>query len=375
MLTVGIGTVGQHQAGTSSELLMGNSGALVEQYQSRDDSISQADSEFVQHIDSLRKAAGIPGLSAAVIKDQVLIYSGGLGFENPGKEIPATSESLYDIASVAKPLSAVVALRLQEERILDLDEPMVNYSEWGEFCVDFSNQPTIFARDLRCELNSHTLRHLLSNTASGTPGTRFLYNPVLYSWASRPMMAAADDQFSSLVDRYVFVPADMRQSARVYRDLPLRKDLAKRLVPGHQIDASGTAIPAPKPRPQGDGAAGGVRSTVLDLAKFDIALDQNVLISVESRAVMMTPVKTVNGETLPYGLGWFIQEYRGHTLVWHSGWWENAYSALYLKIPDLNLTFILLANSEGVWWDNSLERAEVHRSEFAQAFFKAFVED
>jgi hypothetical protein len=36
---------------------------------------------------------------------------------------------------------------------------------------------------------------------------------------------------------------------------------------------------------------------------------------------------------------------------------------------------ILLANSEGVWWDNPLERAAVERSEFAQAFFRTFVDD
>ncbi len=88
---------------------------------------------------------------------------------------------------------------------------------------------------------------------------------------------------------------------------------------------------------------------------------------------MMAPTRTTNGEALPYGLGWYVQEYEGHTLVWHSGWWEDAYSALYLKIPTLNLTFIVLANSEGVWWGNPLERAAVERSQFAQAFLSAFV--
>jgi hypothetical protein len=76
---------------------------------------------------------------------------------------------------------------------------------------------------------------------------------------------------------------------------------------------------------------------------------------------------------LPYGLGWFVQDYEGQQLVWHSGWWEDAYSALYLKIPSLDLTFIVLANSEGVWWENPLDRAEVHRSPFARAFLAAFV--
>lgn len=85
--------------------------------------------------------------------------------------------------------------------------------------------------------------------------------------------------------------------------------------------------------------------------------------------------RSIAGEVLPYGVGWFVQEYQGHTLVWHSGWWEDAYSALYLKIPALRLTFIVLANSEGVWWDNPLDRAAVEESEFAQAFLRAFLNE
>ena len=87
----------------------------------------------------------------------------------------------------------------------------------------------------------------------------------------------------------------------------------------------------------------------------------------------MTPSRTSSGEVLPHGLGWFVQEYRGHKLVWHSGWWEDAYSALYLKVPEKGVTIILLANSEGLWWDNPLDKAIVERSKFARAFLKVWL--
>jgi CubicO group peptidase (beta-lactamase class C family) len=187
-------------------------------------------------------------------------------------------------------------------------------------------------------------------------------------------MAAANTSFSALVERYVFVPAGMRSSARKHRDLSLREDLAERLAQPYRIEDSGAVQRAPARPPQGDGAAGGVVSTVLDLARFDIALDQGVLISAESLTHMMTPTRMANGEAAPYGLGWYVQEYKDRTLVWHSGWWEDAYSALYLKIPALKLTFIVLANSEGVWWGNPLDQAAVEQSLFAQAFLAAFVD-
>ena len=332
-------------------------------------------SAFVEHLDSLRQAAHIPGISVAIVKNQAIILAFGLGYSDIEHHVPATAETLYNIASVTKPISAVAALRLVEAGVLDLDRPLAEYSEWAAFCAKFSRQPSVFARGLRCQPPIHTVRHLLSHTATGTPGSQFSYNPVLYSWASRPIMAVADTSFSNLVERYVFAPAGMTRSARIHRDLPLREDLAKFLALPYRVGVSGVIECSPMPPLQGDGAAGGVITTVLDLAKFDIALDQGLLISGGSRAAMMAPIRTSNGELLPYGLGWFVQEYEGRTLVWHSGWWEDAYSALYLKIPFLELTFTVFANSEGVWWRNPLDRAEVQRSEFAQAFLRAFVDD
>lgn len=329
---------------------------------------------FVQRLDSIRKDASIPGLSVAVVKDHTIVLATGLGYANIEDHIAATADTAYDIASVAKPLSAVVALRLAEEGVLDLDQSMADYSDWIDFCIDFSQQPSIFAKNLNCQLSSHTLRNLLSHTATGMPGSRFSYNPILYSWASRPIMAITETPFSTLVERYVFMPAGMNNSARKHRGLPLSKSISRRLAPPYQIEPSGAVLRTPPRSPQGDGAAGGVVSTVLDLARFDIALDQGKLISAKSRAEMMTPSRGLNGDVFSYGLGWFVQEYEGHTLVWHSGWWEDAYSALYLKIPSRGLSFIILANSEGIWWDNPLDSAQVHRSKFAQAFLSAFVD-
>lgn len=114
---------------------------------------------FARALDSLRSAARIPGLSAAVVNDGAIIFARGFGYADLERQIPATPETPYDIASVTKPLSAVVALRLVEEGQLDLDRPMAQYSEWADFCRDFSEQPSIFAQGLRCEFPQHSLRH------------------------------------------------------------------------------------------------------------------------------------------------------------------------------------------------------------------------
>jgi CubicO group peptidase (beta-lactamase class C family) len=115
-----------------------------------------------------------------------------------------------------------------------------------------------------------------------------------------------------------------------------------------------------------------VVSTAADLARFDAALTRGELLSAESVRRMWTPGRAADGTPLAYGLGWFVQEHAGRRLVWHAGWWPQAYSALYLKLPDERLTMIVLANSEGMWWGNPLDAATVERSVFARALLEAF---
>ncbi|HEU5248411.1 MAG TPA: serine hydrolase domain-containing protein [Thermoanaerobaculia bacterium] len=332
---------------------------------------ARASDDFAAALEKLRLANHIPGLSAVVVRDGRVVFQRGFGFGNLEKRVRATPDTPYNIASVTKPLSAVVALELVEEGKLDLDRRLEYNREFAEFCEEFGRQDSIFSRDLRCE--ELTLRHLLSHTVSGAPGQRFSYNPVMFSMASRPIAAAAGKPFSTLVDELVFRPAGMKRSARIHRDLPLRADLSRDLAPPYHLDDRGRLVPSPAPAPQGDGAAGGVVSTALDLAKFDVALDAGKLVSQESRELMMTPARAASGAALPYGLGFFTQGYRGRRLVWHSGWWEKAYSAIYLKVPEERLTLILLANSEGLWWDNPLDAAQIEKSPFAAAFLRRFV--
>src|SRR5262249_12378271 len=72
----------------------------------------------------------------------------------------------------------------------------------------------------------------------------------------------------------------------------------------------------------------------------------------------------------PMGLGWFVQYYKGERVVWHFGNVPNAYSSLILKLPARNMTFILLANSDGLSSPFDLAQGDVTRSLFASLFLK-----
>ena len=334
-------------------------------------SVAPMVTDFARAIDSLRREAHIPGLAAVLLRDTTVIMAEGFGFADVERHIPVTPDTPFNIASVSKTVAGVVAMRLVEQGKLDLDRPMTSFRGFDEFCADVTKEGGIFFGDYQCgpEL---TLRRVLSMTANGTPGTRFLYNPPSFSWASRPMAEVGGKPYSDLVAELVFAPAGMTRSARSHRRLALPPELAAALARPYRIDSAGRPTLSPGPGPQGDGAAGGVISTALDLARFDVALSAGRLLSPSARAALWRPGRSPNGRLLPYGLGWFTKDFEGETLIWHTGLWEGSYSALYLKVPGRKLTLILLANSEGLQWPTRLDEAVAERSPFVRLLLGTF---
>jgi hypothetical protein len=145
----------------------------------------------------------------------------------------------------------------------------------------------------------------------------------------------------------------------------------KRLAKPYTLYGSDENILSPYP-PGWIGSSAGLISTVIDLAKFDVALDQDMLLTAESRNLAWTPAVANDGKRLPYGLGWFVQDHQGKRLIWHYGQWPT-FSSLILKVPERRLTLILLANSTGLSAPFRMAEGDVLNSPFALAFLRTFV--
>ncbi len=116
----------------------------------------------------------------------------------------------------------------------------------------------------------------------------------------------------------------------------------------------------------------GLISSVLDMAKYDIAIDQNRFIKKEIQQLAFTPTVSTKGEALPYGLGWFTQNYKGTRLIWHYGYW-TCNSSLIIKVPDRNITFIAMANTDNLSRPTDLGAGDVTSSPVGLAFLKTFI--
>jgi hypothetical protein len=121
--------------------------------------------------------------------------------------------------------------------------------------------------------------------------------------------------------------------------------------------------------------AAGLISSVTGLVVFDIALDQDQFLRPETKTLMFEPTLSTTGQALPYGIGWFSQEYDGQRMIWHYGWQPGCSSTLYLKIPDDDITFLILANSDNMSRPFRLGSGEVLPidSTVGLAFYKTFV--
>lgn len=107
--------------------------------------------------EQLRSVLRIPGMSAAIVKDQELLWAKGFGYADVEKQISASPNTLYYIASLTKTFATTVLLQLVEQGKLNLDEPMSKYS--NEFKDD-----------------KVKVKHVLSHTSGGTPGNSFRYD-------------------------------------------------------------------------------------------------------------------------------------------------------------------------------------------------------
>jgi CubicO group peptidase (beta-lactamase class C family) len=119
-------------------------------------------------------------------------------------------------------------------------------------------------------------------------------------------------------------------------------------------------------------ASDGIISSVRDLARFDNALASNALLSRATRDLAWT--QSYDGDApLRTGLGWFVQNYHGEPIVWQFGVIRGGHSALVVKAPNRGLTFILLANSDGLTAPFALESGDVTSSLFATLFLRLFL--
>lgn len=310
--------------------------------------------EFESVLERVRTDLKIPGFSAAITKNRKIVWARGFGYSNKERSITATPETVYHLASLTKPFAATIIMQLIEENKLTLESPV------SDFGIDFGTQGVI------------RVKHLLSHTSEGVPGTYYHYNGNRYSYLDLVISGSSGLSFCELLNEKILLPLNLKLTApnplspnNCLQNIYILEKLAQGYTSNGQFPIS---------NPFYFGSSAGLLSTVIDMLKFSIALDNDLLLRAESKELMFTPATSNSGSELPYGLGWFIDNNENVKILWHYGYW-NATSTLILKIPERELAFVIMANtdrlssaSQGLGSDEN-----VNRSVVAQEFLNAFV--
>jgi len=324
---------------------------------------------FSTYLDSLRDQAGIPGLAAAIVDEKGIAWERAYGHQDIGRAIATRTDTPFNADGLTQLFTAAMVLRCAEERSLSLDDPI------GSFRVQAAEPEA-------------SIRQLLTHTSGSPESLSFAHRPERLAPLWPIVRACAVDSYretlANLLTRLAMVDsvpgANILTVAPPSEGVPHRDEverytaiLERRATP-YAVDGRGRAVQSTHPRNAGVlTPSTGLVTTVRDLAKFDLALRQGILVSSDTLAEAWNAPSGPDGDALPHGLGWFVQNYRGEKIVWQFGLTDDASSSLMITLPSRGLTLILLANSDGLVRLFSPHKGDVMRSPFARLFVTLFV--
>ena len=292
----------------------------------------------------------IPGVSLAVIRDGQLIYAKGYGFANVEHQVPVKPETIFQSGSVGKQFTSMAVMILVEEGKISLDDKINKY---------FTDAPA--------EWNNITVRHLLTHTSGMTdypkdfnfradyteddiykrvktvplafqPGEKWAYSNLGYVTLGILINRVTGKFYGDYLKERVFTPLGMT-TARVINEADIVPNRAAgyRLVKGELKNQNWVS---PSLNTTADGA---LYLTILDMAKWEAALNSEKLLKKSGLDAMWTPVKLNDGKTHPYGFGWMMADANGKQLIEHGGAWQG-FKSMISRFPEDKLTVAVFAN-------------------------------
>lgn len=290
----------------------------------------------------------IPGLSLVVLKDGKTIKVAGYGVTDLKAGTPAAPETVYKIGSVSKQFIATGIMLLAQDGKLRVDDPVSKYLDgtpetWSGITIrHFLTHTSGVVREgpafapFKPQPDIDVIRSAYPLALQFTPGTTWRYCNVGYYALAEIIHRVSGKPWTDYLHEKVFAPAGMRATwpTNTTQALPNR-------ALGYTDDDNPREAPDwPVLRP-----SGAFLSTVLDLAKWDVLLDTDKVLTAATRKQMWTPVTLNDGSKHPYGFGWGLEPLNGHPRIRHGGSLPGFISE-YARFPDDRLTVVVLMNTD-----------------------------
>ena len=327
--------------------------------------------QFITHLEAaIRRgmsAGDIPGVSVLIVRGGEPIWSQAFGYADREQGIALSSHDMMMAHSISKSVSAWGVMRLVDQGLIDLDDPVVDYlDEWrfpnspydaravtvrrllslnagvplGPIGVHYAPQQTI--APLEASLVGDSVRLFRE------PGSGFAYSNSSFALLELLIERVTGRVFAEYMETEVLRPLGMHAARFVWDptwEVPL----------GYRID--GTPV---EPFLYPNRASGGLFATIHDLGRFAAAtvtapgdVAESPLLSAAARTEMYAPQVAIPGifgvVSDSYGLGHFLEELPGgYPAVWHGGqglgWMTHFHG-----IPETGDAIVILTNSQRSW--------------------------
>ncbi len=264
--------------------------------------------------------------------------------------IPATPETVFEIGSVSKQLTAAGILLLMEDGKLNLDEKISKYlpntpATWEKVTVrnllthtsGIKSYSSLEGFNLSKRLKqADFIKALAPYPLDFETGTNYIYSNSGFNLLAFIIESVSGKSYWEFMRERIFNPLGMTKTADrdpqfIISNRATGYEWRDNRLVGRDYELTDLF------------GAGSIVSTVLDLAKWDAALRNDTLLKKETKAEMWKPLIFNDGKTYPYGLGWRISEIRGHKLIAHSGQ-TAGFGASVSRFVDDDLTVIALTN-------------------------------
>ncbi|GJJ78219.1 hypothetical protein EMPS_10578 [Entomortierella parvispora] len=329
--------------------------------------------EWTEDIGKARANLGIQGMSVAVVHKGRIIYAQGFGKRNDTE--PFTPETIANIASMTKAFTAAAVGEVIEESTAKWDSPVSDYlpefklkdprlNAEINFIDLLAHRTGYIGQDFEWYQRSEDWIELIKLLRFVKPTvplrSKFIYTNTMYCVAAEAAARIAGVPFEQLLQDKLFQPIGMQSTGMLVTDMVSRPNHAlPYTTKSFEALQRGETCPVPlKHYPIPTPPSGEMYSNVIDLAKWaNVMLHGGQLNGVQvlhKETVEKVTTPWITQKTLPprdtasslsaYGLGWFIEQYKGHHTVLHGG--QNpGYRSNLVLFPHDDLAVIVLSNT------------------------------
>lgn len=332
------------------------------------------------YINAAIKTWKVPGLGLAIVRNDSVIYAHGYGVREVGRPEAVDEKTVFAIGSSSKAFTSASIAMLVDEKKVSLDASPGTYLPGFQLYDPYATRE-MTVRDLlshrsglaRGELawygsgfdRDEIVRRVRYLKPSWSFRSQFGYQNIMYITAGQVVAKASGMTWDDFVRSRIFTPLRMTSSSTTTKGLEAVADLAQ-----PHAEVSDTVRRVAWRNIDNAGPAGSINSNVVDMAQWvrlqlgrgkfegkqlisprmaDEMHQAHTVIRVDSVARASNPDTHLSA----YGLGWFLEDYRGRMVVHHGGN-VDGFTALVAMMPEEKFGVVFLTNMNGTGLPSAL---------------------